>query len=178
MRPPGQQGQQPSPIGYAQQALGRDAGRGTGHDEAARYTEDPEIYERVINRLRRKYETAKSLVPKPVIEEDGSEIGLIAYGSTDPAIQEARDRLEMKGIKTDYMRLRALPFTPEVSDFIRRHDRNYVVELNRDGQLHQLLRLEVQGCTNKLVSLAHIDGLPLTADWVVRALLAEEEIIT
>jgi 2-oxoglutarate ferredoxin oxidoreductase subunit alpha len=150
--------------------------RGTGHDETARYTEDPVIWERMLDRVGRKYETAKGLVPPPVIDEDGAKIGLIAFGSTDPAIQEARDRLAEQGMKTDYMRLRAVPFTPAVADFIRRHDRNYVVELNRDGQMHQLLRLEVQGCATELISLAHIDGLPLSAQWVVNALLAEEEI--
>jgi 2-oxoglutarate ferredoxin oxidoreductase subunit alpha len=130
----------------------------------------------VLSRLRRKYETAKGLVPAPVFDEDGAKIGLIAFGSTDPAIQEARDHLAERGLKTDYMRLRAVPFTSEVADFIRRHDRNYVIELNRDGQMHQLLRLEVQGCATELISLAHIDGLPLSAQWVVNALLAEEEI--
>ncbi len=148
--------------------------RGTGHDEYARYTEDPEVYESMLNRLRRKYETAKALVPAPVIDEKGAQIGIIAFGSTDPAIAEARDRLEEAGIRTDYMRLRAVPFTPEVTEFIRRHPRNYVIELNRDGQLHQLLRLEVQGCATDLISLAHVDGLPLTAEWVVKALTTEE----
>jgi 2-oxoglutarate ferredoxin oxidoreductase subunit alpha len=149
--------------------------RGTGHDENASYTEDPVAWENLLNRLRRKYETAKELVPAPVFDEDGASIGIIAFGSTDPAIREARDRLAEQGVKTDYMRLRAVPFNAEVTEFIRRHDRNYVVELNRDGQMHQLLRLEVQGCATDLVSLAHIDGLPLTAEWLVKALLAEEE---
>jgi 2-oxoglutarate ferredoxin oxidoreductase subunit alpha len=149
--------------------------RGTGHDENARYTEDPVAWENLLIRLRRKYETAKGLVPAPVIEEDGAKIGIIAFGSTDPAVQEARDRLSEQGFETDYMRLRAVPFNAEVTEFIRRHDRNYVVELNRDGQMHQLLRLEVQGCVTDLISLAHIDGLPLTAEWLVKALLAEEE---
>lgn len=148
--------------------------RGTGHDEFARYTEDPVIYEDMLNRLRCKYETAKSLVPAPVIDDQGAEIGIIAFGSTDPAIAEARDHLSEMGIRTDYMRLRAVPFTPEVAEFIHRHPRNYVIELNRDGQLHQLLRLEVQECDSELLSLAHIDGLPLTAEWVVKALTAEE----
>jgi len=155
--------------------------RGTGHTEYAVYSENPEVWERVLDRIKRKFETARTLVPKPVIENaEGAEIGLIFYGSTDPAIQEARHILAQKGIPTDSMRIKAIPFTPEVVEFISRHVRNYVVELNRDGQMHQLLSLEtprtpvsdgltVHNAVN-LISLSHIDGLPLTAQWVVKAL--------
>ena len=104
----------------------------------------------------------------------GAEIGLVGYGSTDLAIQEARAILAQQGIATDYLRIKAIPFTPEVVDFIHQHKHTYVIELNRDGQMHQLLSLETPHDAGKLVSLSHIDGLPLTADWVVKALTAEE----
>lgn len=149
--------------------------RGTGHNEFAIYSEDAEDYERNMLRLRRKYETARSLVPKPVIETmAGAEIGILAFGSTDPAVQEARDHLARQGLKTDFLRLRAIPFTREVADFVHDHRRIYVVELNRDGQLHQLLSLEYSRDGVKLISLAHLDGLPLTARWVEEAVRSKE----
>lgn len=150
--------------------------RGTGHDENAHYTEDPEVWERVLNRLRKKYETARKLVPVPVINTmEGAKIGLIGYGSTDPAIYEARSRLEKNGIKTDYMRIKAIPFNYQVKEFIACHDRVYVIELNRDGQMHQLLTLEAKEKAINMISLSHIDGLPLTAEWVVEGILSHEE---
>jgi len=149
--------------------------RGTGHNEFAVYSEAPEDYERNMLRLKRKHQTARTLVPKPVIESSGNaEIGIIAFGSTEPAIQEARHLLRQSGIETDFLRLRAIPFTSEVSDFIHGRDRVYVVEMNRDGQLHQLLSLEYARDCAKLISLAHLDGLPLTARWVEAAIRAKE----
>jgi 2-oxoglutarate/2-oxoacid ferredoxin oxidoreductase subunit alpha len=150
--------------------------RGTGHDENARYTEDPDVWETGMARLKTKFETARKILPTPVTEKmEGAQIGLIAFGSTDPALQEARNYLASQGIPTDYLRVRSIPFSSEVSDFIREHDRNYVIELNRDGQLHQLLTLEVPEHAASLISLAHIDGLPLTSKWVEKALLSKEE---
>jgi 2-oxoglutarate/2-oxoacid ferredoxin oxidoreductase subunit alpha len=150
--------------------------RGTGHDEYARYTEDPVVWETGMARLKTKFETARNLLPTPVTEKmDGAKIGLIAFGSTDLAIQEARYYLANQGVPTDYLRVRSVPFSSEVTDFIREHDRNYVIELNRDGQLHQLLTLEVPKHAASLISLAHIDGLPLTSKWVEKALLSKEE---
>ncbi len=149
--------------------------RGTGHDENAKYTESPEVWERMLGRIKKKFDTACALVPKPVIETmDGAEIGIIAYGSTDDAVQEARNRLAASGIPTDYLRLKAYPFSPEIEEFIRNHARTYVVELNRDGQMQQLLTLEVPERAPDLIPLAHIDGLPLTATWIVTALTAKE----
>lgn len=149
--------------------------RGTGHTEFARYSEDPEVWEKMMLRIRRKFETARALLPKPVAEVDrGAKIGLIAYGSTDPAIREAIYLLERRGIQVDYLRMRALPASSEAADFIRRHERNYVVELNRDGQLKQVLTLEFPELASKLISLAHLDGLPLSAQWVVEAYLEKE----
>jgi 2-oxoglutarate/2-oxoacid ferredoxin oxidoreductase subunit alpha len=149
--------------------------RGTGHDENARYSETPEVWERISLRLRKKFKTARGMMPKPVIETmDEAEIGIIAWGSTEPAIREARHRLLDGGIKTNFMRIRAIPFSQEVGDFIRNHDRTYVIELNRDGQMYQLLDLNYAECCAKLVSLARLDGLPLTARWVDEAIRAKE----
>lgn len=149
--------------------------RGTAHNEFAIYSEDAEDYEQNMLRLRKKYDTARSLVPKPMIETmQGAEIGIIAFGSTEPAVQEARHLLAKQGVKTDFLRLRAIPFTQEVTDFVHDHRRIYVVELNRDGQLHQLLSLEYSRDCVKLISLAHLDGLPLTARWVEEALKSKE----
>lgn len=150
--------------------------RGTGHDENARYSEEPDVWERVSKRLVKKMETARGLVPKPVIENvEGAEIGIISMGSADPAIEEARDQLEKAGIKSDYLRIRALPFNDEVLKFIRKHAHNYVVELNRDGQLNQLLTLAVPADATRLVSAAHSDGMPLSARWVCQQILTLKE---
>jgi 2-oxoglutarate ferredoxin oxidoreductase subunit alpha len=149
--------------------------RGTGHNNEAQYSEDPQVWHDMMDRLKRKYETARQHVPGPVIQSmDGAEIGLIAFGSTAQAILEARHQLLVRqGIKTDFMRVRALPFTDEVGDFVHSHAQNYVMELNRDGQLHQLLTLEYPQAATRLISLAYHDGLPLTARRVRRMLLAK-----
>jgi 2-oxoglutarate ferredoxin oxidoreductase subunit alpha len=105
---------------------------------------------------------------------DGAEVGIIAFGSVDPAIEEARYHLAQRGLKTDYLRVRAIPFSTEVMDFIRRHSRNYVIEMNRDGQLHKLLILDFPDQATSLISASHLDGLPLTARWIEDALLAKE----
>jgi len=149
--------------------------RGTGHDEHANYSEEPEVWQRVLDRLRKKFETARTLVPSPIIDaQQGAEVGIISFGSTSPAIQEARHQLEAAGLKTDIMRIRALPFSKEVGEFIRSHPRNYVVEMNRDGQLHQLLTIDHPAHALQLRSLAYTDGLPLTARRVRQGILAGE----
>ncbi len=149
--------------------------RGTGHDEYAQYTENPEDYERIMDRLSKKYETARSMVPKPIVKtQAGAEIGIIAFGSTEPAIEEARNHLAKEGLKSDYLRVRAIPFTTEVTEFIKEHDRLYVIELNRDGQLSQLLRMRYPDHSTKLTSMAHLDGLPLTASWVEESIKTKE----
>lgn len=156
--------------------LGAWFARGTGHDEDAVYSEKPEDWLANTDRLRRKFNTARRLVPGPMIDEDsGAEIGIIAFGTTKYAIDEARDRLAADGLQTSFMRLRSLPINEDVKEFIRRHDRVYVVELNRDGQMHAILQLEMPEVATKLVSLAHLDGMPLTARWVVEALTNAEE---
>jgi 2-oxoglutarate ferredoxin oxidoreductase subunit alpha len=149
--------------------------RGTGHDEYALYTEDSGDYVRGMERLQKKFETARTLVPKPVIQTmEGAEIGIIAFGSTEPAINEARHYLSGSGLKSDYLRVRAIPFSKEVADFVDSHPRIYVIEMNRDGQLKQLLTLKYPDQSEKLISLAHLDGLPMTARWVERSISAEE----
>jgi 2-oxoglutarate ferredoxin oxidoreductase subunit alpha len=115
------------------------------------------------------------MLPLPIIDGVGDQpIGLIGYGSTDPAIQEARDRLRERGIETDYMRIRAIPFSDEVAEFIRSHDRLYVIEMNHQGQIHKLLQLDVPEEAVKLISLTHNNGLPLSARWIT-AQIEEKE---
>ncbi len=150
--------------------------RGTGHNDNAVYSERPDDWKNNMARLARKFDTARNLVPGPVIDETaGAEIGIIAYGTTRPAIEEARDRLAADGIPTNFMRLRALPINHEVEAFIERHDRVYVIEMNRDGQMHTLLRSELPELATRLESLALLDGMPLTARWVAEAVIAAEE---
>jgi 2-oxoglutarate ferredoxin oxidoreductase subunit alpha len=111
-----------------------------------------------------------------VIEDrDKTEVGILAYGSCDPAVQEARAILKEEGMLTDYCRVRAVPFTEAVREFIRTHQRVYVVEMNRDGQMHQLLLLDVPELSEKLISTARLDGLPFTAAWIVNQLRTGEE---
>jgi 2-oxoglutarate ferredoxin oxidoreductase subunit alpha len=149
--------------------------RGTGHNENAVYSERPDDWEKNINRILRKFETARGLVPAPVIDiVDDADIGIIAYGTTQYAIDEARDRLAADGIATSFLRLRALPINGEVAAFIARHKQVYVVELNRDGQLNTILKSELPELATKLVSLACMDGMPLTARWVVEKMSASQ----
>lgn len=148
--------------------------RGTGHNPYARYSEDPDVFQDLMDRLKRKFETARRYLPPPRIESSGAEIGFVAYGSTDPAIQEARHILAQRGVAVDYMQLKAIPFSAEVGEFLARHRVNYVIELNRDGQMKQILTIEYPQYATRLVSLAHIDGLPLTARWVVEAFTEKE----
>jgi 2-oxoglutarate ferredoxin oxidoreductase subunit alpha len=149
--------------------------RGTGHNEQAVYSERPDDWEINIERIWRKLETARDMLPRPVIHKtNNARIGLIGFGSTDPAILEARDRLKMENIPTDYLRIRAVPFTHEVETFINEHDVVYVIEINTDGQMHKLLQLEVPSQAAKLQSLTHNNGLPMSARWVVEAVLDHE----
>jgi 2-oxoglutarate ferredoxin oxidoreductase subunit alpha len=151
-------------------------GRGTGHDEYAVYSEDPQVWVRVNQRLKRKMETARGLLPKPVtVTQPDASLGIIAFGSTLPAILEARDLLMEEGLPTDFLRVRAIPFASEVRDFIQSHERTYVIEMNRDGQMHQLLTMEVPDLATRLISIAYSDGLPLTARWVKEAILTKEQ---
>jgi 2-oxoglutarate ferredoxin oxidoreductase subunit alpha len=149
--------------------------RGSGHDEDARYSERPDVYQRVLDRIAAKHETARSWVPVPVVEEAGNAAGVLAFGSSHYAVLEARDQLRDAGVDVDYLRLRALPFTPEVAAFIERHDRVYVVEQNRDGQLCGLLRQELPGrLIDRLVSVRHYNGVPIDAHAITDPVLHAE----
>jgi 2-oxoglutarate ferredoxin oxidoreductase subunit alpha len=141
--------------------------RGTGHNEEAAYSERPDDWEANLDRLARKHETARNLVPKPIIDKKpGAKIGIIGFGSTDPSIVEARDILRSLDIESDYLRVRALPLEDTTRQFIEEHDEIWVVELNYDGQLHMLLQLHVPERAAHLHSIAHCDGLPLTARFI------------
>jgi 2-oxoglutarate/2-oxoacid ferredoxin oxidoreductase subunit alpha len=141
--------------------------RGTGHTEMATYSERPEDWENNLKRLRRKFDTARELVPAPVVDApEGARFGIISYGSNHPAIMEARDLLREQGTETAYLRLRALPINGTVRDFMNGYDRVFVVENNFDGQMHQILLSEEPVCGGQLVSVARCNGLPLTAAWI------------
>jgi len=138
--------------------------RGSGHTVTAAYTENGPEYLEVVDRLARKWETARGLVPAPVESGHGAKIGLLAYGSVDGPMQEARDLLLEQGVKTDYCRLRALPFHKNLREFLERHETIFVCDLNRDAQLLSLLRMEMPEYWRKLISIRHYDGTPMTAD--------------
>ncbi len=142
--------------------------RGTSHDESARYTEDGRIHARVLDRIRRKFETAQALVPKPevTIRDKSGKTGLIYFGSTAPAVREALDALEREGIKVNALRIKAFPFTRDVVSFCAMHERVFVVEQNRDAQMRSLLMTEADVPGAKLIPALNYDGMPLTAEFV------------
>ncbi len=140
--------------------------RGTGHTDTAGYTEKPEEYVAGMERLARKFENARKLVPAPVAVKDGSsKIGFIAYGSTDFALRESLDQIKKEyKLEADYLRIRAYPFAHEIHDFVAAHERVYVVEQNRDAQMASLLKLDLPADQAvKLRSILHYDGLPIDA---------------
>ena len=151
--------------------------RGSGHNAQAHYTERPDDYVNNMERLDRKFETALQRVPQPVIDEEGScKVGIIAYGTSHWAVVEARDLLrEEYGLKADYCRVRAFPFGSAVQDFVRRHERIYVIDQNRDAQMHSLLRLDLDNdCAVRLRSVRHFDGLPVDARSVTDSIVSQE----
>jgi 2-oxoglutarate/2-oxoacid ferredoxin oxidoreductase subunit alpha len=151
--------------------------RGSGHDENARYTESGEVYARNLDRLARKFDTVRSAVPAPVADGDSSKVGIIAFGSTINAIQEARERLREAGFEVDFLRVRALPLNEKVTEFVRGHERLYVVEMNRDGQLYDLLRLHVPAeLVGRLSSIRRYDGQSIPADAITRPILELEAV--
>ncbi|MGA7616821.1 MAG: 2-oxoacid:acceptor oxidoreductase subunit alpha [Thermoanaerobaculia bacterium] len=151
--------------------------RGSGHDEYARYSERPGDYRKNLDRLRRKTDTAKQYVPKPVIRaKEGARIGIIAFGSSDLAVREAQHQLASEhDLPVDYLRIRALPFVDEVLEFVTAHERVYVVEQNRDGQMGDLLRLAAGELQNRIHKVLHYDGLPLDARSVTDAVVRDEQ---
>lgn len=150
--------------------------RGSGHDELARYSERPGDYKAAVDRLVKKMETAKKFVPQPVVDlKPNARIGFIAYGTTHWPLEESRDQLRReKGIDVSYFRLRALPFTDELRAFVARHDRVYVVEQNRDGQMADLIRLEVANDQGKIRKILHYTGLPCDARFISESVLKME----
>jgi 2-oxoglutarate ferredoxin oxidoreductase subunit alpha len=149
--------------------------RGTGHNDRAVYSERSDDWVENMTRLRRKFETARTMVPRPVVDYDPAKpVGIVTFGSNDPAVQEARDRLAEAGVATNYLRVRALPLTQEVKDFIRNHERIYVIENNFDGQLAQLIHMELPGDTTHTHSLALGDSLPMTPRWVIDSIMQQE----
>jgi len=140
--------------------------RGSGHNDAAGYTEKPGEYQEVMERLARKFESARQLVPAPVTVKDGSsKIGFIAYGSTDFALRESLDQIKKEqGVDVDYLRVRAYPFAPGIHEFVASHQRVYVVEQNRDAQMASLLKIDLPAVeVTKLRSILHYNGLPIDA---------------
>jgi len=151
--------------------------RGTGHNDAAGYTERPEDYVAQMERLARKFDNARKLVPAPVAVKDGtSKIGILAFGSSDFAIRESLDQIRKQyGQDVDYMRIRAYPFAHEIHDFVASHERVYVVEQNRDAQLESLLKLDLPADqVVKLRSILHFDGLPIDAQTVTEEFATKE----
>lgn len=151
--------------------------RGSGHNEKAQYSERPEDYVHNLDRLARKFETARNFVPRPVITgESAAEVGIIAYGSTDSAMREAMDQLNARGIKIECLRLRAYPFHSSVQKFITQKKRVYVVEQNRDAQMLQLLKSDVTPeSIVKLHKVLHYDGLPVDARSISDEIVRQEQ---
>jgi 2-oxoglutarate ferredoxin oxidoreductase subunit alpha len=151
--------------------------RGSGHNAKGQYSERPDDYVDNMDRLARKFDTARKWVPKPEIDTvSGARIGIIGYGTSHWAILESRDQLrEETDVKTSYFRLRAYPFTEDLVRFVDAHDRIYVVEQNRDAQLLQLMKLELTPeRTGKLRSVLHYNGLPIDARSISDDVLAQE----
>jgi len=147
--------------------------RGSGHTQYGTYTEDSTEYQIVLDRLKRKFDTARQLVPTAVFDgRNAGGLGLVSLGSCDGAVREALDVLRRRGIQIDYMRVRAFPFGQEVEDFLAAHSRIFVVEQNRDAQLRSLLTLETAVDKAKLHSILHYSGLPIASSVIVDGVLA------
>ena len=149
--------------------------RGTSHDEYARYTEDGNVNAETLMRLMRKFRTASELVPEPLIEINGEDsCGIIFYGSSKPAVLEAKDILKTKNINVDLMQIRSFPFNLDVWEFIANHDRIYVVEQNRDSQMRTLIMAEGGISAEVLRPLVHFTGDPIEAAYIVNKVSERE----
>jgi len=151
--------------------------RGSGHNEKSQYSERPDDYANNMDRLARKFETARTLVPRPeMVRNEGNEVGIIAYGTSHHALVETLDQLATEyGVKTDYLRLRAYPFTRETHEFIAAHRRVYVIDQNRDGQMMELLKLDIAVPEiGKLRSVRHYNGLPIDARSITDDIISQE----
>lgn len=151
--------------------------RGSGHNEEARYSERPEDYKNLMDRLARKHETARGRMPEPLVQyQDGAEIGIIAYGSTDAAIEECLDQLRKEyDLQAHYFRIRALPFSTHLEEFLERCRRVYVVEQNRDGQMADLIRVEHPRLAAKVRKVLHYTGIPIDARFITDEIIAQEQ---
>lgn len=143
--------------------------RGSGHNESAGYTENSDVYKNLLDRLRRKYETARGAVPKPIINNgSGSKEGVISYGSSYEPAREACDRMAAGGRATDHLLLRALPLTEEVRSFIAAHETTYLIEQNRDGQMTQIVRDDYPELAVRIKPICIYDGMPMAAGDIVQ----------
>jgi 2-oxoglutarate ferredoxin oxidoreductase subunit alpha len=151
--------------------------RGSGHNEHAEYSERAPDYAALMDRLARKIANAAQIVPPPIVDSSAAApVGIIAYGSTHHAIEECRHQLATEsGVATDYLRIRGLPLSPLVGEFLARHGRVYVVEQNRDAQMHSLLTLDFPQLAPRLRSVLHYNGIPIDARAVTQAIVAREK---
>jgi 2-oxoglutarate/2-oxoacid ferredoxin oxidoreductase subunit alpha len=151
--------------------------RGSGHNEKAQYSERADDYANNMDRLARKFETARTLVPRPeLVRSEGNDVGIIAYGTSHHALVETLDQLQTEYCtNADYLRLRAYPFTRETHEFIAAHQRVYVVDQNRDGQMMELLKLDLAVANiAKLRSVRHYNGLPIDARSITDEIISQE----
>jgi 2-oxoglutarate ferredoxin oxidoreductase subunit alpha len=143
--------------------------RGSGHNKLGSYTEDAQEYQDLVDRLLVKWETAKNLLPRPIIDfSDSNDYAIVSIGSCDDAIREARDAFSNKGLAFNYLRITAFPFVKEVEEFIQAHQKNFVIEQNRDGQLLKLLSMETAIQREKLESIRMYDGIPIFSKNLVK----------
>ncbi len=146
--------------------------RGSGHNKLGLYTEDAQEYQELVDRLLVKWETAKNLVPKPIIDfSDSNDYAILCIGSCDDAIREARDTLAKKSLAFNYLRITAFPFSKEVEEFLKAHEKIFVVEQNRDGQLCKLVAMETGIHLEKLDSIRMYDGIPICSRNLVQEIL-------
>ena len=152
--------------------------RGSGHDQRAAYSERADDYKSNMDRLTRKYDTARTHVPAPQIEYvDGAQVGLLAFGTTDVAVGESRYQMESEyDLKTNYLKLRAIPFTEDLLEFIDRCDRVYVIEQNRDAQMAGLMKMELSAeRIAKLRSVLHYTGIAVDARFITDEVIGNEK---
>lgn len=149
--------------------------RGSGHNKLGGYTEDPTEYTEVVDRIARKIDSAAEKVPAPIVESSGQKLGLITVGSCEGAVREALEELARRDVKIDFMRVRGFPFAESVRQFIAAHELTFVVEMNRDGQLKTMLRMEFGLSKEKLRSVRYYSGFPMSAHHVISGVLAALE---
>ncbi len=149
--------------------------RGTGHDEYAKYTEDPVIWEESLQRIKRKLENGVKYLPEPIIQSSGNKDGIICLGSTMFPVEESIDLLKEENMNFDFMRIRSIPFHDSVVEFIENHESLFIIEMNRDGQLKQLLTIKVPQQSHKFRKITKVDGFPLAAKWIINEIKKVEE---